>query len=114
MISIQSGCMAPINKSFKNKGFSSKTRKLMAASRRKGTQKDYPAKCCKFSSWCSEKETDPHTATLAQCADFHTSLFQSGLKYRTIAGYRSMLSAILPPTDEVSVGQQPDIICTCI
>lgn len=108
--SIQSGCMAAINKSFKNKGFSSKTRKLMAASWRKGTQKDYAAKFRKFSSWCSEREIDPHTATLAQCADFLTSLFQSGLKYRTIAGYRSMLSAILPPADGVSIGQHPDII----
>ena len=58
--------MAAINRSLKNKGFSSKARKLMEASWRVGKQKDYSAK---FSSWCSEREIDPHSASIAQCAD---------------------------------------------
>ena len=107
---IQSDCMAAINRSFQNKGFSSKARKLMAASWRVGTQKDYSAKFRKFSSWCSEREIDPHSASIAQCADFLSYLFQSGLKYRTIAGYRSMISAILPPVEGIAVGQHQDII----
>ena len=45
-----------------------------------------------------------------ECADFLSFLFQSGLKYRTIGGYRSMLSAVLPPVDNISVGQHPHII----
>lgn len=40
---------------------------------RKGTQKDYAAKFRKFSSWCDEREIDPHIATLAQCTDLLTS-----------------------------------------
>ena len=108
--SFQSDCMAAINRSFQSKGFSSKARKLMAASWRVGTQKDYSAKFSKFSSWCSEREIDPYSATIAQCADFLSYLFQSGLKYRTIAGYRSMLSAILPPVEGTVVGQHPDIL----
>jgi hypothetical protein len=39
--SIQSGCMAVIDKHFKENGFSKQTRKLLQASWRKGTQKDY-------------------------------------------------------------------------
>ena len=44
------------------------------------------------------------------CADFLTYLFNSGLKYRTIAGYRSMLSSVLLPIDNTPVGQHPYII----
>ncbi|MCG8048370.1 MAG: hypothetical protein N0E48_22590 [Candidatus Thiodiazotropha endolucinida] len=107
---LQSGCMEAIDKSFENKGFSEGSRKLLAASWRAGTQKDYAVKFNRFHSWCGEREIDPYKATITECADFLSSLFQSGLKYRTIGGYRSMLSAILPPVDNVSVGQHPHII----
>ena len=70
-----------------------------------GTQKDYSAKFRKLSSWCSEREIDPHSASKAQCADFVLCLFQAGLKYRTIAGYRSMISAILAPVEGIEAGQ---------
>ena len=108
--SVQSCCMAAINRSFESKGFSEEARKLLAASWRAGTQKDYAVKFNKFHSWCSEREIDPYNATLAECADFLSTLFQSGLKYRTIAGYRSMLSALLVPVDNVPVGQHPHIM----
>ena len=108
--SVQSSCMAAINRSFESKGFSEQSRKLLAASWRSGTQKDYAAKFKKFNSWCSEREIDPYKATLKECVDFLTFLFQSGLKYRTIAGYRSMLSAFLRPVDNFSVGQHPDVV----
>ena len=108
--SVQSSCMAAINRSFESKGFSEQSRKLLAASWRSGTQKDYAAKFKKFNSWCSEPKIDPYKATLKECVDFLTFLFQSGLKYRTIAGYRSMLSAFLRPVDNFSVGQHPDVV----
>ena len=77
--SVQSCCMAAINRSFQNKGFSTNTRTLLAASWRPGTQKDYSVKFHKFCGWCCEWEIDPYKATLTNCADFLTSLFQSGL-----------------------------------
>ena len=43
-------------------------------------------------------------------ADFLTDLFDSGLQYRTIAGYRSVLSAVLQPIGNIPVGQHPHII----
>ena len=108
--SVQSSCMAAINRSFESKGFSEQSRKLLAASWRSGTQKDYAAKFRKFNSWCKEREIDPYKATLKDCVDFLTFLLQSGLKYRTIAGYRSMLSAFLRPVDNFSVIQHPDVV----
>ncbi|MCW4309287.1 MAG: tyrosine-type recombinase/integrase [Candidatus Thiodiazotropha endolucinida] len=107
---LQACGMAALNRSFKNKGFSTDTRKLMEASWRPGTQKDYAAKFNKFSGWCIEREINPYTATVTQCAEFLSFLFHSGLKYRTIAGYRSMLSVVLPPADGMPVGQHPDIL----
>ena len=107
---IQSDCMAIVNQSFQNKGFSDDTRKLMVASWRSGTRRDYSVKFKKFNSWCTERKIDPHAATLTNCADFLSSLFQVGLKYRTISGYRSMLSVMLPQINGYPVGQHPNII----
>lgn len=39
-----------------------------------------------------------------------TELYKEGIQYRTIAGYRSMLSSVFTPIDNVPVGQHPHII----
>jgi hypothetical protein len=107
---LQSNCMASINRVFKKRGFSKDTRKLLSASWRSGTQKDYSSKFKRFCSWCSEREIDPYSASLTETAEFLTGLFTSGLQYRTIAGYRSMLSTVLPPVEKIPIGQHPYII----
>ena len=107
---IQFNGMESINRNFQTKGFSEKARTLLNASWRKGTQKDYSSKFQKFRSWCNSREIDPHSPTLSQIADFLAELYQEGLQYRTIAGYRSMLSATLRTYDNYPVGKHPDII----
>lgn len=107
---LQPDCMEIINNQLKTKGFSKKARKLLSASWRSGTQKDYKAKFRKFNSWCDQWKIDPYQASLEDCANFLTSLFEKGLQYRTIAGYRSMLSSVLPTIDKISIGQHPYII----
>ena len=108
--SVHANSLAALHKNFRNKGFSRETRKLLRASWRSGTQQDYACKFKRFHSWCSEREKDPYAATLAECADFLSHLYTSGLQYRTIAGYRSMLSSLLSPIDNVPIGQHPYII----
>ncbi|CAC5411891.1 unnamed protein product [Mytilus coruscus] len=103
-------CMATIDQQFKTEGFSENARKLLSASWRAGTQKDYKAKFRKYNSWCSERDIDPYTASLEICANFLTHLFEKGLQYRTIAGYRFMLSSVLSPIEKIPVGQHPYII----
>lgn len=107
--SFQPDCMASIDQSFQTEGFSKEARELLSASWRKGTRKDYSSKFKKYYSWCNSREIDPNNATISQVADFLVSLFESGLQYRTIAGYRSMISNILPHVDNVPVGQHPHI-----
>ena len=99
-----------INRQFQERGFSENTRELFRASWRKGTQKDYKAKYKRFCSWCSAREINLSQATLIDISEFLTDLYLSGLQYRTIAGYRSMLSNIQPAIDGFKIGQHPDII----
>ncbi|CAC5420600.1 unnamed protein product [Mytilus coruscus] len=108
--SVQADSLAALHKNFRNKGFSRETRKLLRASWRSGTQQDYACKFKRFNSWCSEREQDPYAATLGECADVLSQLYTSGLQYRTIAGCRSMLSSLLPPIDNVPIGQHPYMI----
>ena len=107
--SVQVDGMEAVNRNFKDKGFSGNVRELLLASWRPGTQRDYTCKFNRFHSWCRGRQIDPFTASLNSCSDFLASLFQAGLGYRTIAGYRSMLSAILPPTESIKLGQHPVI-----
>jgi len=107
---VQINSMEAIDRQFQKKGFSEQSRQLLRASWRSGTQKDYNAKFRKFNSWCSSRQINPIDASLVQVSDFLTDLFHDGLQYRTIAGYRSMLSMVLPPVDGFKIGQHPDII----
>ena len=100
---IQSDCLASINRSFQAKVFSKQARSLLSASWRKGTQKDYGSKFKKYCSWCCTRKINLNSATLNQVADFLSDLFNEGLQYRTIAGYRSMLSPFLPHYENVTI-----------
>ena len=108
--SLQSECMVAIDRQFTTKGFSQRTRNLLSASWRSGTQRDYSGKFKQFKSWCRGKQIDTYSASLTDCAGFLTFLFDKGLQYRTIAGYRSMLSSVLQPVNNIQVGKHPHII----
>ena len=107
---VQSECMVAINRQLSANGFSQKVRNLLSASWRAGTQKDYSGKFKQFSSWCCGKQIDTYSASLTDCAEFLSFLFHKGLQYRTIAGYRSMLSSVLQPVNNIPVGQHRHIV----
>ena len=108
--SIQSEYMAAINRQLLARGFSQRARNLLSVSWRAGTQKDYCGKFKQFSSWCSGKQIDLYSASLTDCTEFLTFLFHKGLQYRTVAGYQSVLSSVLPPVNNIPVGQHPYIV----
>ena len=62
----QTDGLVPFSRQFEKRGFSEQTKKLLCASWRKSTQKDYVSKFKKFSSWCDSREIDPYTANLTQ------------------------------------------------
>ena len=106
----RSDCMAHIDKCLITEGFSEKSRKLLTASWRKGTQRDYRSKFKMFSNWCFEQQIDPYAASLKDCINFLAFKYHQGAAYRTIAGYRSMMSSVLPHVGKFPVGQHPYVI----
>jgi hypothetical protein len=70
--SVQSDGMASINKCYESERFSEEARKLLSASWRKGTQKDYCSKFKQFNSWCCSRQIDPNSISLSQMSDFLT------------------------------------------
>jgi hypothetical protein len=51
----------------------------------------------------------PIQGHLTDAAEFLTELFSEGLQYRTITGYKSMLSSVMSPIENFPVGQHPYI-----
>ena len=107
---VQIDGMDVIDRQMQEKGFSENSRKLFRAAWRKGTRKDYNSKFRVFHSWCCARKVEPYAASLVYVSEFLTYLFEKGLQFHTIAGYRSMLSVILSPVDGFKVGQHPDIL----
>lgn len=99
-----------VDRQFRTQGFSNNVRKLLSESWRASTHRDYGCKFKQFNSWCDQRQIDTYSATLVQCKEFFANLYNKGLQYRTIAGYRSMLSAVLPTINNMPVGQHPNII----
>ena len=72
---IQPQCMVAINRQLSAKGFSQRVRDLLLTSWRAGTQKDCSCKFKQFNSWCSQRQIDLYSASLAECAEFLTFLY---------------------------------------
>ena len=76
---------------------------------RKGTRTAYDAAWNRWASWCNQREIDPVQATVADVTEFLTNLYEDGLQYSTINGYRSAISSIHPLMEGHSVGKHPII-----
>ena len=72
---------------------STRAAELITKSRTLGTRHNYNSTWKKFSGWCSKREVDPVHCHLNYILDFLGELFEKGLQYRTINGYRSAISA---------------------
>ena len=88
-------------------GISKQASSLITASRRKGTTSHYESSWRKLCSWCCKEQVDSFSAPLRQNLNFLASLFQEGLQYNTIAGYRFAISAYHDPIKGFPVGQHP-------
>ena len=107
---VSSDSLVVVNEHFRKKGFSKESRKLLLASWRLGTQKDYECKFDRFSCWCGQRQISADHATLKDGLDFLSWLYHEGKMYRTIAGYRSMLSAIMKPVEGMPFGKHPTVV----
>lgn len=60
--------------------------------------------------WCKRRKIDPFRPDIAVVCNFLSDKFDKGLKYNTIAGYRSALSSYLGCIEGFKVGQHPEVI----
>ena len=101
--------MASVREANKNAGLSEKASQLLIKGWRKGTRTAYDAAWNRWASWCNQREINPVQATVADVTEFLTNLYEDGLQYSTINGYRSAISSIHPLMEGHSVGKHPII-----
>ena len=68
----------------KTKKFSERVSKILQASWKPGTEKQYQSAWKQFFSWCSQRSCDPFSCSLNIISDYLVDLFYKGLEYRTI------------------------------
>lgn len=90
-------------------GVSKKAASLIASSRRDSTRSHYKSAWGKWTSWCTGRQVDPVRSSINDVLNFLAHLFEKGLEYNTIAGYRSAISAYHDPIDGVRVGSHPKV-----
>ena len=108
--SVQFDSVAYIKQQLKEKGFSKSAGKLLASAVRPGTQRVYKYKHRQFVCWCHKRNEDPVSCSISTVANFLACLFDKGLNYSTICGYRSAISALHEPVEGYKVGEHPRIV----
>ena len=88
----------------------SDTTKVILASWREGTLKQYQTYLNKWEKYCSERGLNIFNASVDEAIEFLTFLLQSGLGYSALNTARSALSLLLPVTDGIKFGEH-SIIC---
>ena len=101
--------MDSVRENLVTEGISENSTKLILHARREGTLSHYESSWRKFYSWCKGKEVDPFGCPLTSILQFLTDQFKEGLEYKTIAGYRSAISAFHQPLDGCKVGSHPQV-----
>ena len=99
--------MENLKQPLSTRDFSEGVEKLVEASLREGTRKDYKAKFQRYQNWCLGRGLYPRSAPLKDILEFLAELHQEGLAYNTLCGYRSMLSLYHDPIDGLSLGSHP-------
>lgn len=84
---------------------SGRARSLVEAAIRQGTRKDYKCKYGIFCDWCNKQGFNPSFVSVEQAVNFLASLEEKGLGYRTVCGYRSMLTHYLGSVDGIPFSQ---------
>lgn len=80
---------------------------LVTGARREGTKTAYESSWRKWASWCHQKKICPTRGPLNSILDFLAELFEKGLEYSTICGYRSATSAYHEPINALQKSSIP-------
>ena len=98
------GRLAHFRRSITSQGIPEEVEKLLSASWRSGTKKNYESAWGKWERWSIDQCVNPISATLNDALSFLTSQYQQGMSYRSINVYRSAILSIHPKIDDYLVG----------
>ena len=112
-LSLESNCSGPsrlafIKQNLLEAGFSEEAASRAVKPQRKSSLQLYQSRWAHFARWCSQRDTDPYSASIQQIADFLLYLFNDRhCSLTTVAGYRTAISQTRPPIDGLPVGINP-------
>jgi hypothetical protein len=106
---VTTGSMTGVGRSEDDSSFSESAQKLMRDARRDGTRKAYSTSWQKWAGWCGERNVDPFHATVGFVVNFLSELYEAGLEYSTLNGFRSAISASHVGFQGVKAGQHPQV-----
>ena len=99
--------MSPVWQSFQDKGISEAAAKLIMASWRDGTKKQYSTYITKWQKFCNQRQISHIQPSVVSVFDFLTLLYQQGLTYSAINTARSALSSYIALENGTCIGQHP-------
>ena len=102
-----------IRDSLDNYGLSPSAQKVLMASWRTGTTKQYHTYLKRWLLYCKENAVDVFRPGVNKGVEFLVSLFRSGLAYSAVNTARSALSSIIILSDGSKFGEHP-LVCRCL
>lgn len=102
--------MSYIRDRLQNRGISEKTSKILMASWRCGTQKQYKTYIKKWILYCAERKTNKFLPSVEFVLEFLTYLYEAGLSYSALNSARSALSAFGLTFDNIPIGKHPLVV----
>ena len=99
--------MSPVWQSIQDRGISHAPAKLIMASWRDGTKKQYSTYITKWQKFCNLRQISHIQPSVVSVLDFLTVLYQQGLTYGAINRARSALSSYITLENGTCVGKHP-------
>ncbi|XP_038059669.1 uncharacterized protein LOC119730724 isoform X1 [Patiria miniata] len=99
------GRMEVIRANLSSEGLSQTVSATILASWRPQSNAQYNSAWRRWASWCLQRKLDPVHTPVADFLEFLQQLFDEGLSYRTINGYRSAISSAHCLIDNLPMGQ---------
>ena len=99
--------MAYLRERYTSEKLSEDATALMLKSWRSKTNKSYDSLFGRWSSWCSERGSDPISGPITEVLNFLADLHKQGYQYRSLNSYRSAISSVHEKIDGHGVGEHP-------
>ena len=104
---LQVSNVASIRQSLLSQNIPERVSKILLASWKERTEKQYESAWKQFCRWCHKKLVNSFSCHLDSILLYLSDLYQKGLQYRTINSHRSVIFMRHLPIDNVCVGAHP-------